>query len=114
MIFIQQHVIFTIFIFLYYLLITLNSKYKQISLHKAAEKGDIETVKLLIQKGAEINLKNKDGWVYFKIIKNYINIIKQTPLHIAVYNGHIEIVKLLIEKGCDINLKDNEGRVYFK
>ena len=84
---------------------------KQTRLHFAVKNGHIEIVKLLIEKGAEINLKDKKGRVYFKIIK--ITIIKQIPLHFATSNGYIEIIKLLIENGADINLKNIWGEVYF-
>ena len=65
------------------------------SLHEAAADGDIEQVKLLISKGADINSKDKGGNI---------------PLHYAVKAGKIEVVQLLIEAGADINVKDNRDR----
>ncbi len=44
-------------------------------------KGHIDIVKLLLEKGADFNLKD---------------ICVHTPLHWAAFNGHIEIVKLLL------------------
>ena len=50
-----------------------------------------EIVKLLINKGADLNAnKNSD---------------EETPLHVAVRNNNFEISKLLIEKGADVNVK---------
>ena len=49
---------------------------------------------MLIEKGAKINVQDKEG---------------STPLHIAAYNNDIEMLKLLIEKGSDINGRDYEG-----
>jgi ankyrin repeat protein len=61
----------------------------------AAQNGHSETIKLLIDKGAEINAVNKNN---------------ETPLHLAAQNGHSETVKLLIDKGAEINAinKNNE------
>ena len=53
----------------------------------AAENGHIEIVKLLLDKGA-----NVDG-------KSYM-----TPLHIAVINGHADIVRLLLDRGANLSL----------
>ena len=47
-----------------------------------------ELVRLLIQKGADVNLKNNYGF---------------TPLHIAADKNQIEIGKILIEAGADLN-----------
>jgi len=51
-------------------------------------------VQLLLEKGADIESKNKDGW---------------TPLLRAVEKGHKAIVQLLLEKGADIESKDWNG-----
>ncbi len=56
----------------------------------AIENDNNEFAKLLIENGADINVKN-----------NY-NI---TPLHLAIRNNNNELIKLLIEKGADINIK---------
>jgi uncharacterized protein len=49
------------------------------ALMMAALHGDLDIVKLLVAKGAEIN---KTGW---------------TPLHYAATNGHLQVVKYLLE-----------------
>lgn len=51
-------------------------------------------VKLLISKGANVNLKDDDGW---------------TPIIQAVHNNSLEFVKLLVEAGADVNSQTNEG-----
>jgi ankyrin repeat protein len=53
-----------------------------------------EMVKALIDKGADVNAKDKDG---------------QTALMLAAGGGYTEIVKALIEKGADVNAKNNTG-----
>jgi ankyrin repeat protein len=49
---------------------------------------------MLMEKGANPNLKSKNG---------------RTALTYSAAAGNTEIVKLLLEKGADITLKDNEG-----
>ena len=60
----------------------------------ASENGHLETVKHLVENGANINEKNKD---------------RDTPLICASRNGHLEIVIYLCENGDDINEKDEYG-----
>ncbi len=57
----------------------------------ATRKGDIAVVKQLLDKGADVNSKNRYG---------------STPLFFACDRGHFEIAKLLIDKGADMNVKD--------
>jgi len=66
-----------------------------ISIHDAAETGDIEAVKQAIANGADVNGKDKDSW---------------SPLNLAALEGHKEVVEFLIAKGVDVNAKDEEGR----
>ena len=52
---------------------------------------DMEIAKFLIEKGADVNMKNRDG---------------STPLHSAAFLGRAEIAKLLIQKGADVSPKN--------
>ncbi|MEI0697330.1 ankyrin repeat domain-containing protein [Brachyspira intermedia] len=61
----------------------------------ASKNGHIKIVRLLIDSGADINLKN---------------IADVTVLILASMNNHLEIVKYLVENGADINVKDKKGR----
>ena len=59
-------------------------------IHKAAEDGDLETIKQHITAGTDINLLDgEDG---------------EAPLHRAITKGEFEAVKLLIENGADVNI----------
>lgn len=58
----------------------------------AALGGHIEAVKVLIDRGADVNAK-----------ANGFGSIGQTPLTAAAYGGHADIAKLLIERGADID-----------
>jgi ankyrin repeat protein len=64
------------------------------NLHSASQRGDLATVKRLVEKGKDIN--SKEG--------SYC-----TPLHHASGNGHLKIVKFLVEKGAD-----KDPKTYFK
>jgi ankyrin repeat protein len=60
----------------------------------AAKSGDVKTVKLLLEKGADVNTKSDDGG---------------TALMSAAKRGYMEIIKLLFEKGADVNAKRKDG-----
>ena len=61
-------------------------------------KGDLNIVKELIEKGADVNTKRDigrfEGW---------------SPLLIASLNGSVDILKYLIKKGADINYMSSSG-----
>ncbi|MBI5892070.1 MAG: ankyrin repeat domain-containing protein [Deltaproteobacteria bacterium] len=63
-------------------------------LTKAAESGDINAVKRLLNEGADVNAKDSNNW---------------TALTEAARDGNTEIVKLLIEKGADVHAKAYKG-----
>ena len=73
-----------------------------ISIHEAAEEGNIEAVKQHIAAGTDVNAKDEErselgelrGW---------------TPLFFAARNGSDELAELLIDKGADVNAKDKDG-----
>ena len=56
--------------------------------------GQTEAAQLLIEKGAKINGKNRDG---------------ATPLQAAAFFGQTEIVELLIKNKANLNLTNGEG-----
>ncbi|MFC1842303.1 ankyrin repeat domain-containing protein, partial [Candidatus Dependentiae bacterium] len=62
----------------------------------ACYRGNIEVVKLLLQKGADVNKADKDG---------------QTPLHEACscFCGKLDIVKVLLQNGADVNKANKNG-----
>ncbi|RDW57753.1 hypothetical protein BP5796_12554 [Coleophoma crateriformis] len=61
----------------------------------AVEKGHKAVVKLLLEKGADLETKDQYG---------------RTPLSWAAANGYEAIVQLLLEKGADLDTKDHDGR----
>ena len=58
-------------------------------LFQACKQGDTERVNLLLQQGAEVNVRN---------MENY------TPVGIAIKNGHTAIVQLLIQHGASTHM----------
>jgi ankyrin repeat protein len=70
------------------------SEYGQTPLMWAAENGHEAVVKLLLEKGAQLETKDEDG---------------HTPLLYATENGHEAVVKLLLEKGAELETKDEDS-----
>lgn len=70
-------------------------------LSQAAYYCRIETVKYLIQKGADIN--NATGWTGYGASGGGLR-----PLHMAASSGCTEAIKLLLDAGADIDVRANE------
>ncbi|XP_069567103.1 protein phosphatase 1 regulatory subunit 12A isoform X5 [Brachyistius frenatus] len=68
------------------------------ALHVAAAKGYVEVLKLLIQAGYDVNIKDYDGW---------------TPLHAASHWGKEEACRILVEHLCDMDLINKMGQTPF-
>ncbi|KAF5277481.1 hypothetical protein FQR65_LT03818 [Abscondita terminalis] len=79
--------------------INVNAKTKEkelTALHLAAEGGYVDCVELLLQKGADANIRNHRG---------------QTPLHLAARAQSVECVETLLRKGnADPNVGDHDKR----
>jgi len=65
-----------------------------ISIHDAADSGNIEVVKQHLAAGTDVNAKD---W------------FENTPLHWAAMESHKEIAELLIANGANVNAKDYQG-----
>ncbi len=64
----------------------------------ALENGHEELCKLLLERGADVNVTAMDHWDKGK-----------TVLILAAENGHEELCELLLERGADVNAVGNEG-----
>jgi len=60
-------------------------------LFAAARSGDKDGLRLLIDQGLDVNVRDASGW---------------TPLHHAAQQGHVDVCALLISKGADFNARD--------
>jgi ankyrin repeat protein len=58
----------------------------------AATNGHLDVVKLLVDRGAQMNVQDVDLW---------------SPLYFAAKNGHELVVRFLAEAGAALDLKDN-------
>ncbi|XP_026962896.1 protein phosphatase 1 regulatory subunit 12A isoform X5 [Monodon monoceros] len=68
------------------------------ALHVAAAKGYTEVLKLLIQAGYDVNIKDYDGW---------------TPLHAAAHWGKEEACRILVDSLCDMEMVNKVGQTAF-
>ncbi|KAJ4426014.1 hypothetical protein ANN_27641 [Periplaneta americana] len=57
--------------------------------------GHLETVKLLVEKGADVNTKDAS---------------KRTPLFCAIDGSHVNVVQFLIESGANVNAYDEQDQ----
>ncbi|MEM6769329.1 MAG: ankyrin repeat domain-containing protein, partial [Bacteroidota bacterium] len=64
-------------------------------LHTAAEEGQIEAVRQLLQLDADVNITDEE---------------QRTPLSYAAEEGNIDVVELLLQNGADANLAGQNGR----
>ena len=102
---------------------------KRNALHFATMDGHAEIVKMFLDKGVPVNVK--DSWGDFPLLnaaknKNNAESVKllvdagadvnmkkeeylKTPLHDAAQYGLVEAVKILLAKGADVNARNSEG-----
>jgi len=74
--------------------------YGMTPLHVAARYGRLEIVKLLLDRGADINAGDKRGMTGSQ----------QTPLYAALSANQFEVEKYLLEKGADVNSANSHGK----
>ena len=95
----------------------------------AAEQNCIDTAKVLLEAGANVNgtqsvtplhvaAGHESENVMILLMENGANINRQdsnglTPLHYATCFDNFECVKVLLEKGADTNIKTYEGNIAY-
>ena len=61
----------------------------------ACSKGHVDAARLLLEKGAEVDKAEEDGW---------------TPLLLkACWKGHVDAARLLLDKGAEVDRADKDG-----
>lgn len=63
-------------------------------IHIAAESGDLDTVRLMLEQGVDVNLRDRNG---------------NTPLFLASRWGHFQVAQFLVQCGADVNIKCAKG-----
>ena len=71
-----------------------NQKHKHTLCVRAAFKNRVDLVRCLLDNGAKMDAKRKDG---------------STALHCASQEGFIDVVKLLLDRGANVHAANNEG-----
>lgn len=64
-------------------------------LHSAVAANNTDIAKILLEAGADVNVKQVSGI---------------TPLHSAAHHGNIELIILLLEAGANVNTKTEDGK----
>ncbi len=91
---ISPKTLFSIALLLLLLPVKLSHGYtdQDVKLFNAAQKGNIEKIRVLLDQGADINVK--------------LGVDKWTPLMTASREGNLEAVELLLGEGADPNIRD--------
>ena len=81
----------------------------------AAQYGFMNSVKILLEAGADINAQTQEGNMTDKYCYDDLCIAngKRTALMYAIQEGHLDIAKYLVSQGADINLKDSQGKTIY-
>lgn len=74
-------------------------KSKAVTIHDAANVGDLNTVKALAKSGGDLNEIDEYG---------------KTGLHRAVENGHDGVVRILLDEGVDPDSKDSNQQTHYR
>ena len=87
----KKNRIFSLFLLLQLIPLGIKAQSPNEELIVAARKSNVEAVKALLAKGADVNAKTEYG---------------ATPLFFACDRGNLEVVKILIDAGADVNISD--------
>ena len=103
-------------------------RYNQTLLHLISHEGHIEIGQRLLDRGADINAQERDGWtpLYIAVICGQLEFARmllergaavhtpshkgETPLHVASRKGRLQVVRLLLEHGADLHVRNHDGR----
>lgn len=72
-------------------------------LMKAAEEGHVDIALMLLERGADVNAKNKKG-------RDALSLAAAPSMNRDTTDGHVAMLRLLVEWGADPRRKDERGR----
>ncbi len=97
----------------------------------ACIRGQVEVARLLVERGADVDIPQGDGWsplhaavtdgndaahveltrllLDHKAKIGITNVNGLTPLHVAAQKGNTSTMQLLLDRGADIHVKDKKG-----
>lgn len=75
-------------------------------LYYAVEKGDVDLVTKLIERGADVNLKSKKGYPLITAVEKIYRDDERYHQRSEPSKPHLEIMHLLLAKGADPNLRE--------
>ncbi|XP_067669900.1 ankyrin repeat domain-containing protein 50-like [Haliotis asinina] len=103
-------------------------RYGRTPVMKAAEKGHMDVLNLLISKGGDVTLtdENDNNILHVACIGGHVEMVKhivaakvadidsrgqygRTPVLMAAGAGHMVVVETLVRDGADMNLRDDDG-----
>ena len=102
---------------------------KDTALCVAADNGDIDIIRYLVEHGADVAKADKYGWYplinaafhgHLDVVRylleqgadrEKVNLWGCTPLHYTASQGHLEVAKLLMVYGADLNARDIRGQL---
>ncbi len=108
-------------------LVKVADQYDNLPIHVAAEEGHLESLKILVNTGSPLRMKNEDerAPIHLASIHGRLNIIEEllihdrnlimmqdedsnTPLHLACINKRYKTTALLIRYGADVNHRNTK------
>ncbi|EPR61883.1 ankyrin repeat-containing protein [Toxoplasma gondii RUB] len=75
-------------------LVTARNDDDMTALHLAADRGHVDVIDFLLEKGADVNAQDNSG---------------ETPLHVAVVAENLDVISLLLKRNADISLQSHDG-----
>jgi ankyrin repeat protein len=96
------------------------------SIHKAADNGDVAGIEQFLQRGADVDARDRYGRTPLMFTLSNPDIVRhlvekgadvnardlngETPLMKAAFLGQLDVVRYLVEKGAEVNARSQRGK----